>query len=101
MVASARHSAVFATKHLERWEFKVARTAQRPFKTVDAHYTSPPLLQQANLKSVGVNFDFNKWVYLFTIKAIDNIALSSFLGLLEKETDIVTAQQPDGTLYPA
>lgn len=47
------------------------------------------------------HFGFSKWVYLFPIEAINNIALSSFLGLLEKETDIVTAQQPDGTLYPA
>ncbi|GLA47686.1 hypothetical protein AnigIFM63604_002495 [Aspergillus niger] len=54
------HSPALSIKHLERWVFKVAQTAQRPFKTIDAHYTSPPLSQQANLKSVDVNFDFNK-----------------------------------------
>ncbi|GKZ73976.1 hypothetical protein AnigIFM50267_011215 [Aspergillus niger] len=102
MVTSARQSPLLLpSSTLSDGEFKVARTAQRPFKTIDAHYTSPPLSQQANPKSVDINFDFSKWVYLFIIEAINNIALSSFLGLLEKETDIVTAQQPDGTLYPA
>ncbi|OJI82504.1 hypothetical protein ASPTUDRAFT_43752 [Aspergillus tubingensis CBS 134.48] len=94
-------SAAFAIKHLERWEFKVAHTTQRLLKAMDAHCTLPPLSQQAKPEAGDVNFDFNKWVYLFTIEAINNIALSSSLQLLEKGTDVVTAQQPDGTLYPA
>ncbi|OJJ77439.1 hypothetical protein ASPBRDRAFT_50319 [Aspergillus brasiliensis CBS 101740] len=71
-------SAAFAIKHLERWEFKVARATQRLLKAMDAHCTSPLCSQQAKPESANVNFDFNKW-----------------------GTDVVTAQRRDGTLYPA
>ncbi|OOF99276.1 hypothetical protein ASPCADRAFT_42848 [Aspergillus carbonarius ITEM 5010] len=94
-------SAAFAIKHLERWEFKVAQTTQRLLKAMDGHCTVPLLSNQTIPDPRDITLDFNKWVYLFTIEAINNIALSSSLGLLDKGSDVVTAQKKDGTLYQA
>lgn len=94
-------SAAFAIRNLERWEHKVADMTGRLLKAFDARCTSPLPSEQAIPDAAELTVDFNKWINLFTIDAINNIALSSSLGLLEQGSDIVTAQKPDGTLYKA
>ncbi|KAJ5724708.1 hypothetical protein N7493_006436 [Penicillium malachiteum] len=95
-----RLSAAFAIKNLERWEFKVARATERLIVAFDQRCTAP--LQDGLLpESQDLTVDFNKWINLFTIEAINNIALSSTLGLLEQGDDLVTAQRKDGTTYTA
>lgn len=96
-----RLSAAFAIKNLERWEFKVVETTQRLVNGMDRHCT-PPLKQGQTIPDPqDVNLDFGEWVYFFTIEAINNIALSSKMDLMEKGSDVVTAQKTDGTLYEA
>ncbi|RAL15783.1 uncharacterized protein BO97DRAFT_440431 [Aspergillus homomorphus CBS 101889] len=94
-------SAAFAIKNLELWEFKVVQTTKRLLKAIDAHCTAPMPPGQAMPDPVDVTLDFNKWVHLFTIEPINNIALSSTMDLLDKGTDVVTAQKRGGTLYEA
>lgn len=96
-----RLSAAFAIKNLERWEFKVARTTQRLLNAMDAHCTKPLLPGQTGPDSADVTLNFGEWIYFFTIEAINNIALSADLGMLERGYDAVTAQRMDGTLYQA
>lgn len=95
-----RLSAAFAIKNLERWEFKVAQTTRRLLAAFDKLCTEP-LLPNADPVASDLTVNFNEWVNLFTIEAINNIALSSTLGLLEQGNDIVTAQRMDGTTYEA
>jgi benzoate 4-monooxygenase len=95
-----RLSAAFAIKNLERWDFKVARTTERLCTAFDKLCTQP-LSPGANPEASDLTVDFNKWANLFTIEAINNIALSSTLGLLEQGNDHVTAQRRDGTTYEA
>lgn len=92
-------SAAFALRNLERWEFKVAATTKRLLDAMDRHCTAPLRPGQHVPDRVDVNFDFGKWINLWTIEAINNITLSASMDLLDKGTDIVTAQKPDGTLY--
>lgn len=94
-------SAAFAIKNLEQWEYKVADVTGRLVKAFDQRCTSA--LPQGELipASQDLAVDFNMWINLFTIEAINSIALSSQLGLLEQGSDEVTAQKPDGTLYKA
>ena len=92
-------SAAFALRNLERWEFKVA-TTKRLLDAMDRHCTSPLTPAQHVPDPVEVNFGFGKWINLWTIEAI-NITLSASIDLLDKGTDIVTAQKLDGTLYEA
>ena len=95
-----RLSAAFAIKNLERWDFKVARTTERLLIAFDKLCTQP--LKPGTLpEAQDLTVDFNKWANLFTIEAINNIALSSTLGLLEQGDDLVTAQRKDGTTYKA
>ncbi|RAH81023.1 putative cytochrome P450 [Aspergillus japonicus CBS 114.51] len=94
-------SAAFAIKNLERWESKVGQTTARLLKAMDAHCTAPLPPGRTIPNPVDVTLDFNKWVYLFTIEAINSIALSSTMNLLDKGTDDVTAQRKDGTVYRA
>lgn len=94
-------SAAFALRNLERWEFKVAATTKRLLDAMDRHCTSPLTPGQHVPDPVDVNFDFGKWINLWTIEAINNITLSASMDPLDKGTDIVTAQKPDGTLYEA
>ncbi|KAJ5701729.1 hypothetical protein N7488_009277 [Penicillium malachiteum] len=95
-----RLSAAFAIKNLERWEFKVARATERLIAAFDQPCTAP-LQPGLHPESQDLTVDFNKWINLFTIEAINNIALSSTLGLLEQGDDLVTAQRKDGTTYTA
>ncbi|OQE22444.1 hypothetical protein PENSTE_c010G07818 [Penicillium steckii] len=95
-----RLSAAFAIKNLERWDFKVARTTERLLAAFDKLCTQP-LPAGSIPEASDLTVDFNKWANLFTIEAINNIALSSNLGLLEKGNDFVTAQKRDGTIYEA
>ena len=94
-------SAAFALRNLERWEFKVAATTKRLLDAMDRHRTAPLGPGQHVPDRVDVNFDFGKWINLWTIEAINNITLSASMDLLDKGTDIVTARKPDGTLYKA
>lgn len=96
-----RFAAAFAIKNLERWEFKVAETTQRLLNGMDAHCTKPLKRGQIISEPEDVNFDFGEWVDFFTIEAINNIALSSKMDLMDKGSDVVTAQKKDGTLYKA
>jgi cytochrome P450 len=48
-----------------------------------------------------LTIDFNIWFNLFTIEAINYLALSSELGLLEQGNDNVIAEKLNGTLYQA
>ncbi|PLB48584.1 putative cytochrome P450 [Aspergillus steynii IBT 23096] len=94
-------SAAFAIKNLERWEFKVARTTGRLLRALDNHCTGPLPDGQAIASPVDLTLDFGKWINLFTIEAINSIALSANMDLLDKGTDEVTAQRLDGTTYKA
>lgn len=94
-------SAAFAIRNLERWEFKVASTTRLLINGMDARCTSKMNPGQIIPDPQDVNFDFGEWIYYFTIEAINSLALSSNLGLLENASDIVTAQKADGTLYKA
>ncbi|KAF7524653.1 hypothetical protein G7054_g11357 [Neopestalotiopsis clavispora] len=92
-------SAAFAIKNLEKWEHKIDYTTRRLFKTFDARCTSPPktLIPDAS----DVNIDFNHWINLWTIEAINYICLSSKMDLLDTGTDEVTAERRDGSRYRA
>ncbi|KAL3450480.1 cytochrome P450 [Aspergillus insuetus] len=94
-------SAAFALKNLERWEFKVAYSTQRLLDAMDRHCTAPMPLGQRVPDPADVTFDWGEWVYFFTIEAINNIAVSSTLDLMETGSDVVTAQRPDGSVYKA
>lgn len=93
-------SAAFAIKNLEKWEYKVNYTAQRLVKALDARCTAP--LKQGQVPIADdLNVDYNHWINLWTIEAINFIALSSKMDLLDTGTDGVTAERPDGTQYRA
>ncbi|KAI1425882.1 cytochrome P450 [Xylaria sp. FL1777] len=92
-------SAAFALKNLERWEHKVAFTTERLFKAFDGLCTAP--LDSQMLDPADLTLDFCKWINLWTIEAINNIALSSRMDLLDTGCDEVTAERRDGTLYKA
>ncbi|KAJ6068867.1 hypothetical protein N7499_010754 [Penicillium canescens] len=95
-----RLSAAFAIKNLVQWEFKVAFTTKRLLNAFDKLCTQP-LPTNSFPDPSDLTVDFNHWINLFTIEAINNIALSSTLGLLEKGDDLVTAQRMDGSTYQA
>ena len=99
-------SAAFAIKNLENWEFKVAALTKRLLGIFDQFCAEPPLIEdkpetQVVHKPEEFNLDYNKYINLFTIEAINNIALSSVLGMIEKGNDEVTAKRMDGTTYIA
>ncbi|KAL4963647.1 cytochrome P450 [Aspergillus stella-maris] len=94
-------SAAFAIKHLERWEHKVVTSTQRLLNAMDAHCTEPMKPDHTIPDPMDVTMDWGWWVNLFTIEAINNIALSSRMDLLDTGTDNVTAQKMDGTNYSA
>lgn len=96
-----RLSAAFAIKNLERWEFKVAHNTRRLLNAMDAHCTKPLPAGQTIPDPVDGTLDFGAYIYFFTIEAINNIALSANLDLLDKGSDVVIAQKMDGTLYQA
>lgn len=90
-------SAAFAIKNLENWEYKVVYTTERLFKAFDKKCTGP--LKGTIPEPAHVNLDFNHWINLWTIEAINFITLSSKMDLLDTGTDEVTAEKRDGTLY--
>lgn len=91
-------SAAFALKNLEKWEFKVAYTAERLFKQFDKHCTAP--MKESDIPNpADVNVDFNHWINLWTIEAILNMVLSAEVDLLDTGKDDITAEKLDGTLY--
>lgn len=94
-------SAAFAIKNLERWEFKVAENTDRLLKALDTRCTAPLPSSQACPETTDLTVDFNMWINLFTIEAINNIALSARLPLLDRGTDEVIAERMDGTVYTA
>ncbi|KAK2011851.1 cytochrome P450 [Colletotrichum eremochloae] len=94
-------SAAFATKNLENWEYKVNYTAQRLIKALDERCIASPRNRKSVAHAENVAIDFNHWINLWTIEAINLIALSSKMDLLDTGTDMVTAEKLDGTLYPA
>ncbi|KAJ5669556.1 hypothetical protein N7462_010626 [Penicillium macrosclerotiorum] len=94
-------SAAFAIKNLERWEHKVAYTTQRLLNSIDSRCTLPLPTGQVIPDPRDLTVDFGSLVYLFTIEAINFLALSSQMDLLDKGADIVTAEKPDGTIYKA
>ncbi|KAE8153520.1 cytochrome P450 [Aspergillus avenaceus] len=96
-----RMAAAFAIKNLERWEHKVASSTGRLLTVLDGLCTGPLLDEDSKVSPADLTVDFNKWINLFTIEAINNIALSSSLGLLEQGSDVVTAQRKDGSTYTA
>ncbi|KAI0965824.1 cytochrome P450 [Xylaria arbuscula] len=88
-------SAAFALKNLERWEHKVAFTTERLFKAFDKLCTAP--LDGQTLDPV----DFCQWINCWTIEAINSIALSARMDLLDTGSDEVVAERRNGTLYKA
>lgn len=90
-------SAAFALKNLEKWEYKVAYTAERLFKAFDKKCTAP--LKGVIPDSKDVNLDFNHWINLWTIEAINYITLSGKMDLLDSGSDEVVAERRDGTRY--
>lgn len=93
-------SAAFAIKNLEKWEYKVNFTAQRLVKAFDERCTEPLVKGQTPVPG-DLTVDFNHWINLWTIEAINYIALSSKMDLIDTGTDMVTAEKPDGTCYRA
>ncbi|KAH6994697.1 cytochrome P450 [Fusarium venenatum] len=93
-------SAAFATRNLEKWEFKVRYTTQRLLNAFDTRCTAP-LKPDTDPNPEDLTVDFNLWINLWTIEAINYIALSSKMTLLDTGTDEVIAEKPDGRLYPA
>lgn len=97
-----RLSAAFAIKHLVEWEFKVAETTQRLIDQLDKLCTPSSTKTMGGLAEESrPGVDFNHWINLFTIEAINYLALSSRLGLLEQGSDWTTAQKLDGSIYRA
>ncbi|KAM0712112.1 hypothetical protein Q7P37_011206 [Cladosporium fusiforme] len=96
-----RLSAAFAIKNLERWEFKVADTTGRLLSAFDRLCTPKPVDLTARPNPADLTVDFNHWINMFTIDAINLLALSSRLGLLEQGHDLVNAEKLDGTIYKA
>ncbi|CEL05049.1 hypothetical protein ASPCAL06171 [Aspergillus calidoustus] len=96
-----RLSAAFAIKNLVDWEFKVADTTARLLSAFDKRCTEPLPVNCTTPVENDLTIDFNHWINLFTVEAINVIALSSRLGLLEQGDDLVTAQRMDGTTYKA
>ena len=94
-------SAAFAIKNLEPWEFKVAHVTSGLLQAFDIRCTEPLPASTTSPDPADLTIDFNKWVNLFTIEAINKIALSASLGLLEQGSDEVTAERPDGFKYKA
>ncbi|EXJ72396.1 uncharacterized protein A1O5_04900 [Cladophialophora psammophila CBS 110553] len=94
-------SSAFAIKNLEAWEFKVAEVTERLLKQFDIHCTAPLPIEDGVPDPADLNLDYGKWINLFTIEAINNIALSARLGLLEQGKDEVNAEKMDGTTYRA
>ncbi|PSN64871.1 cytochrome P450 [Corynespora cassiicola Philippines] len=94
-------SAAFAIKNLENWEYKVSSLTQRLIDAFDMCCSGPPSKEQTRVDPSEGTIDFNRWINLWTIEAINNIALSSNLGLLEQGDDTVVAERPDGTTYKA
>ncbi|KAI8312790.1 Cytochrome P450 monooxygenase orf5 [Colletotrichum sp. SAR11_240] len=92
-------SAAFAIKNLEKWEYKVAFTAERLFKAFDEKCTEP--LKGTIPQPQDLTIDFNHWINLWTIEAINFITLSSKMDLLDTGTDVVTAERRDGSTYKA
>ncbi|KAF4785598.1 cytochrome P450 oxidoreductase [Colletotrichum scovillei] len=92
-------SAAFAIKNLEKWEYKVAYTAERLFKAFDGKCTDP--LKSTIPCPADLTIDFNHWINLWTIEAINYITLSTQMDLLDTGTDVVTAEKRDGTTYKA
>ncbi|KAI0478191.1 cytochrome P450 [Xylaria cf. heliscus] len=92
-------SAAFALKNLERWEHKVAHTTERLVKAFDRICTAP--LDGQKFDPADLTVDFCKWINLWTIEAINLIALSADMDLLDKGSDEVVAERRDGTLYRA
>ncbi|KAJ3542943.1 hypothetical protein NM208_g3834 [Fusarium decemcellulare] len=90
-------SAAFAIKNLEKWEYKVAYSAERLFRAFDKKCTAP--LKGSIPDAQDVNLDFNHWINLWTIEAINYITLSAKMDLLDTGTDEVSAEKRDGTMY--
>ncbi|KAL4915002.1 cytochrome P450 [Aspergillus aurantiobrunneus] len=95
------NNTILGGSHTHLWEYKVAYSTQRLLNAMDAHCTDPMLPSQTIPDPKDVTLDWAKWINLFTIEAINNIALSSPMDLLDTGTDNVTAQKMDGTTYPA
>ncbi|EKJ72004.1 hypothetical protein FPSE_07858 [Fusarium pseudograminearum CS3096] len=93
-------SAAFATRNLAKWEFKVRYTTQRLLDAFDPRCTAT-LKPNTDPDPEDLTVDFNNWINLWTIEAINYIPLSSKMTLLDTGTDEVMAETPDGTLYPA
>ncbi|KAF7556301.1 hypothetical protein G7Z17_g1504 [Cylindrodendrum hubeiense] len=93
-------SAAFAANNLENWEYKVQFTTQRLLNAFDKRCTAP-LSPNETPDPKDLTIDFNHWINLWTIEAINYIAISATMDLLDTGTDEVTAEKPDGTLYRA
>ena len=76
-------SAAFAIKNLENWEFKFAQVVGRTMAVFEKHCTKPLTNFAEPLDPADLTVDFNKFINLFTIEAINKIALSSDLKLIE------------------
>ncbi|RDW78675.1 cytochrome P450 [Aspergillus mulundensis] len=96
-----RLSAAFAIKNLVNWEYKVADTTARLLHAFDQRCTAPLPSNCTTPAKDELTIDFNHWINLFTIEAINVIALSSKLGVLEQGDDLVTAQRMDKSTYKA
>jgi cytochrome P450 len=94
-------SAAFAIKSLENWEFKVADVVGTTIRVFDQHCTKPLKSSAESPDPADLTLDYNKYINLFTIEAINKIALSSDLGMIERGTDEVTAERLDGSRYRA
>ncbi|KIW97333.1 uncharacterized protein Z519_02725 [Cladophialophora bantiana CBS 173.52] len=70
-------SSAFAIKNPEAWEFKVVEVTERLLKQFDIHCTAPLPVEDGIPYPADLNLDYGKWINLFTIEAIDSIAMSA------------------------
>ncbi|KAF4208757.1 hypothetical protein CNMCM8927_008706 [Aspergillus lentulus] len=81
-------SHAFATRNLERWEFKIADKIGKLIAQLDRRCTAP-LSDRNHVSSEDLTLDFTLWSNLFTVDAIADLALSEQLNLLDSGTSVV------------
>ncbi|KIX09028.1 uncharacterized protein Z518_00106 [Rhinocladiella mackenziei CBS 650.93] len=95
------NSSSFPIKNLEDWEYKVDDLTARLLKVFDSYRTAPPADSNDDPNPIDLTLDFNKYINLITIEAINKISLSANLGLIEQGTDEVTAEKWNGNAHRA
>ncbi|KAF4250829.1 hypothetical protein CNMCM8980_010151 [Aspergillus fumigatiaffinis] len=91
-------SHAFATRNLERWEFKIADKIGKLIAQLDPRCTAP-LSDRYHVNSEDLTLDFTLWSNLFTVDAIADLALSEQLNLLGSGTGVVKIDNIPGLKF--